>query len=41
MTTRATRSPRRRTVIALGVVLAVLSAFIVRLVAGSSSDQSS
>jgi cell division protein FtsI (penicillin-binding protein 3) len=32
MTTRATRSPRRRTVVALGVVLAVLSAFIVRLV---------
>lgn len=32
MTTRATRSPRRRTVIALGVVLVILSVFIVRLV---------
>jgi len=32
MTTRATRSPRRRTVIALAVVLAVLAAFVVRLV---------
>ncbi|MEZ3160886.1 penicillin-binding protein 2 [Microbacterium sp. BWT-B31] len=32
MTTKATRSPRRRTVIALAVVLAVLAAFIVRLV---------
>ncbi|HWI32145.1 MAG TPA: penicillin-binding protein 2 [Microbacterium sp.] len=32
MSTRATRSPRRRTVIALGVVLAILVAFIVRLV---------
>ncbi|MCR2785884.1 MULTISPECIES: penicillin-binding protein 2 [unclassified Microbacterium] len=32
MTTRATRSPRRRTVVALAVVLAVLSGFIVRLV---------
>ncbi|MFT3798776.1 peptidoglycan D,D-transpeptidase FtsI family protein [Microbacterium sp.] len=32
MTSRATRSPRRRTVIALGVVLAVLAAFVVRLV---------
>jgi cell division protein FtsI (penicillin-binding protein 3) len=32
MTTRSTRSPRRRTVIALAVVLAVLAAFIVRLV---------
>jgi len=32
MTTRATRSPRRRTVIALLVVLIVLIAFIVRLV---------
>ena len=32
MTTRATRSPRRRTVVALAVVLAVLAAFIVRLV---------
>lgn len=32
MTTRATRSPRRRTVVALAVVLAVLVAFIVRLV---------
>ena len=32
MTTRSTRSPRRRTVVALAVVLAVLSGFIVRLV---------
>lgn len=32
MTTRATRSPRRRTVVALAIVLAVLSAFVVRLV---------
>lgn len=32
MTTRATRSPRRRTVIALAVVLAVISVFVVRLV---------
>lgn len=32
MTTRATRSPRRRTVIALAVVLSVLAAFVVRLV---------
>lgn len=32
MTTRATRSPRRRTVVALFVVLAVLAAFVVRLV---------
>ncbi len=32
MTTRSTRSPRRRTVVALGVVLAVLAAFAVRLV---------
>ncbi|MEV8268053.1 penicillin-binding protein 2 [Microbacterium sp. NPDC076911] len=32
MTTQATRSPRRRTVVALAVVLAVLIAFIVRLV---------
>ena len=32
MTTRATRSPRRRTVAALAVVLAVLSGFILRLV---------
>jgi len=32
MTTRATRGPRRRTVVALGVILAVLSAFVVRLV---------
>lgn len=32
MTTRSTRSPRRRTVVALAVVLAVLGAFIVRLV---------
>ena len=32
MTTRATRSPRRRTVVALAVVLAVLAVFVVRLV---------
>jgi len=32
MTTRSTRSPRRRTVVALGVVLAVLAGFVVRLV---------
>ncbi len=32
MTTRATRSPRRRTVIALAVVLAVIAVFVVRLV---------
>ncbi|MCT9819897.1 penicillin-binding protein 2 [Microbacterium sp. W1N] len=32
MTTRATRSPRRRTVVALAVVLAVFGAFVVRLV---------
>ncbi|WP_345802311.1 penicillin-binding protein 2 [Microbacterium sp. AZCO] len=32
MTTRSTRSPRRRTVVALGVVLAILAGFIVRLV---------
>jgi len=32
MTTRSTRSPRRRTVVALAVVLAVLGGFIVRLV---------
>ena len=32
MTTRATRSPRRRTVIALLVVLSVIAAFVVRLV---------
>ena len=32
MITRATRSPRRRTVVALAVVLAVLAGFIVRLV---------
>ncbi len=32
MTTRATRSPRRRTVVALAVVLAVFSAFVIRLV---------
>ncbi len=32
MTTRATRSPRRRTVVALGVILAVLAGFLVRLV---------
>ncbi|MCR2811431.1 penicillin-binding protein 2 [Microbacterium sp. zg.Y1090] len=32
MTTRASRSPRRRTIVALAVVLAVLAGFIVRLV---------
>ena len=32
MTTRATRGPRRRTVVALAVILAVLCAFVVRLV---------
>ncbi|MEU1973374.1 penicillin-binding protein 2 [Microbacterium sp. NPDC019599] len=32
MTTRSTRSPRRRTVVALAVVLAILAGFIVRLV---------
>ncbi len=32
MTTRSTRSQRRRTVVALGVVLAILAGFIVRLV---------
>lgn len=32
MTTRATRGPRRRTVVALAVVLVVLVAFVVRLV---------
>ncbi len=32
MTTRSTRSPRRRTVVALAVVLAVLGSFFVRLV---------
>lgn len=32
MTTRSTRSPRRRTVVALSIVLAVLAAFVVRLV---------
>ncbi len=32
MTTQATRSPRRRTVVALAVVLAVIAGFIVRLV---------
>ncbi|MFK4760180.1 peptidoglycan D,D-transpeptidase FtsI family protein [Microbacterium sp. ZW T5_45] len=32
MTTRATRSPRRRTVVALAVILSILAAFIVRLV---------
>ncbi len=31
MTTRATRSPRRRTVVALAVVLGILAAFVVRL----------
>lgn len=32
MTTRATRSPRRRTVVALAVVLGILAAFVIRLV---------
>ncbi len=32
MTTRATRGPRRRTVVALAVVLIVLTAFVIRLV---------
>lgn len=32
MTTRATRGPRRRTVVALAVILVVLGAFVVRLV---------
>ena len=32
MTTRATRGPRRRTVVALAVILIVLAAFVVRLV---------
>lgn len=32
MTTRATRTPRRRTVVALAVVLAVLIGFVIRLV---------
>ena len=32
MTTRATRSPRRRSVVALAIVLVVLAAFVVRLV---------
>lgn len=32
MSTRATRGPRRRTVVALAVILTVLSAFVVRLV---------
>ncbi|MFS0867710.1 peptidoglycan D,D-transpeptidase FtsI family protein [Microbacterium sp. 179-B 1A2 NHS] len=32
MTTRATRSPRRRTVVALAVVLVVLIAFVIRLI---------
>lgn len=32
MTTRSTRSPRRRTVVALAVVLIVLGAFVVRLI---------
>lgn len=31
MTTRSTRSPRRRTVVALGVVLVIVVAFVVRL----------
>lgn len=32
MTTRSTRSPRRRTVVALGVVLVILCAFVIRLI---------
>jgi cell division protein FtsI (penicillin-binding protein 3) len=32
MTTRATRGPRRRTVVALAVILSVLGAFVIRLV---------
>ncbi|CAI7571591.1 unnamed protein product, partial [Penicillium discolor] len=32
MTTRATRGPRRRTVVALAVILSVLVAFVVRLI---------
>lgn len=32
MTTRATRGPRRRTVVALAVILSVLAAFVVRLI---------
>ncbi len=32
MSTRATRGPRRRTVVALAVILAVLAAFVVRLI---------
>ena len=32
MTTRATRSPRRRTVVALAVILVIIGAFVVRLV---------
>lgn len=32
MTTRATRGPRRRTVVALAVVLAIVTAFVIRLV---------
>lgn len=32
MTTRSTRSPRRRTVVALAVILVVIGAFVVRLV---------
>lgn len=32
MTTRATRGPRRRTVVALAVILCVLAAFVVRLI---------
>ncbi|MGN7949576.1 peptidoglycan D,D-transpeptidase FtsI family protein [Microbacterium sp. 22215] len=32
MTTRATRTPRRRTVVALAVILSILAAFVVRLI---------
>lgn len=32
MTTRATRTPRRRTVVALAVILSILTAFVVRLI---------
>ena len=32
MTTRTTRSPRRRTVVALAVVLSILGVFVMRLV---------